>query len=103
MALNSVVASGCIVCGATVRRSMLFSKVRIGERSVIDDSLVLPNVTVGRDVVLRRTIMDKHCVLPDGLEVGVDPAEDRARHTVTSGGVTLVTPDMLGQHVHARG
>jgi glucose-1-phosphate adenylyltransferase len=64
---------------------------------------VLPNVTVGRDVVLRRTIIDKHCLLPDGLKVGVDPVEDRARYTVTERGVTLVTPEMLGQHVHARG
>ncbi len=103
MALDSLVASGCIVSGATVRRSMLFSKVLIRERSVVEDSLVLPNVTVGRDVVLRRTIIDKHCLLPDGLKVGVDPVEDRARYTVTERGVTLVTPEMLGQHVHARG
>ncbi len=103
MALDSLVASGCIVSGATVRRSMLFSKVRIGERSVVEDSLVLPNVTVGRDVVLRRAIIDKHCLIPDGLKVGVDPVEDRTRYTVTERGVTLVTPEMLGQHVHARG
>ena len=82
---------------------MLFSKVRIGERSVVEDSLVLPNVTVGRDVVLRRAIIDKHCLIPDGLKVGVDPVEDRTRYTVTERGVTLVTPEMLGQHVHARG
>ncbi len=103
MATDSMVASGCIVSGATVRRSMLFSKVRIGEGSSIEDSLVLPNVTIGRSVVLRRTIIDKHCVLPDGIEIGVQADEDRARFTVTDKGVILVTPEMLGQQVHARG
>ena len=99
MAIDSLVSSGCIVSGATVRRSLLFSKVRVGEGSEVTDSLLLPNVVVGRDVVLRRTIIDKHCVVPDGLQVGVDPAEDRRRFMVTEKGVTLVTPEMLGQRM----
>ena len=102
-AIDSLVSSGCIVSGATVRRSLLFSKVRVSDGSVIEDSLVLPNVSVGRNVVLRRAIIDKHCVLPDGIKIGVYPDEDRARFTVTEKGVTLVTPDMLGQSVHSKG
>lgn len=97
VALNSLVASGCVVSGATVRRSILSSGVRVGEGSVVEDSLLLPNVRLGRNVVLRRAIVDDRCVLPDGIKIGVHPAEDRSRFTVTANGVTLVTPDMLGQ------
>jgi glucose-1-phosphate adenylyltransferase len=98
VAMNSLVASGCIVSGATVRRSILFSKSRVAEGSLIEDSLLLPNVSAGRGVRLQRVIVDKHCVLPDGFHAGLDPVADRERaFHVTPGGVTLVTPEMLGQ------
>ena len=97
-ATDSLVSSGCIVSGATVRRSILFSKVRVGEGSVVEDSVVLPNVAIGRDVRLARTVIDKHCRLPDGFHAGLDAHADRARGLfVTPGGITLVTPTMLGQ------
>ena len=95
-ALNALVSSGCIVSGATVRRSALFSKVRVGDGSLIEDSVVLPNVVIGRGVVLRRAIVDKRCVLPDGFTAGVNPDEDRARFHVTERGVVLITEEMLG-------
>jgi glucose-1-phosphate adenylyltransferase len=101
-AIDSVVSSGCVVSGAVVRRSMLFSSACVGDGSVIEDTLLLPGVTVGRNVVLRRAIVDAHCVLPDGIRIGVYPAEDAARFTVTERGITLVTPEMLGQCVHRR-
>jgi glucose-1-phosphate adenylyltransferase len=96
-AVDSLVAGGCIVSGATVVRSVLFSKVRVGDASVVEDSLLLPGVVVGRGVTLRRVIVDTGCVVPDGLRVGVNPVEDRARFTVTEHGVVLVTPAMLAQ------
>lgn len=102
MAVSSLVSSGCIVSGATVRRSVLFSKVRVGDGSLVEDSLVLPDVVVGRGVRLRRCIVDKHCRLPDGFVAGFDAAADAARFHVTPRGVTLISPDMLGQSVHAR-
>lgn len=92
-----------VVSSAMVRRSMLFSKPIIGHGSVIEDSLLLPGVVVGRNVMLRRTIIDSHCVLPDGIHIGVDPDADRLRFTVTEKGVTLVTPAMLGQAGHSDG
>ncbi len=95
-ALNALVSSGCIVSGATVRRSALFSKVRVGDGSLIEDSVVLPNVVIGRGVVLRRAIVDKRCVLPDGFTAGVHADEDRARFHVTERGVVLITEEMLG-------
>lgn len=98
-ALDSMVSGGCIISGATVRRSLLFSNVKVSSYSVIEDSVILPNVTVGRNVNLRRAIVEKYSVLPEGLEVGHDPEEDRKRFHVTDKGVTLVTPEMLGQQV----
>jgi glucose-1-phosphate adenylyltransferase len=96
-ALDSLISSGCIVSGATVRRSILFSKVRVGEGSYVEDSLVLPEVVIGRGVTLKRTVVDKRCILPDGFSAGVAPDADRLRFHVTERGVTLVTPSMLGQ------
>lgn len=98
---NSLVASGCIVSGANVRYSVLFSKVKVSEGSLIEDSVVLPDVGIGKNVRLRRTIVDKHCRLPDGFSAGLDPEQDLKRgFHVTANGVTLVTPEMLGQRIH---
>jgi glucose-1-phosphate adenylyltransferase len=58
--------------------------------------VVLPNVTIGRGVTLRRTIVDKRCEIPDGFTAGVDPVLDRGRLQVTERGHCLVTPQMLG-------
>ena len=96
MALASLVSSGCIVSGCTVRRSILFAKVRVGEQCVIEDSLLLPEVVVGRNVHLRKVVVDKRCVLPDGFRAGFDPEQDRRHFHVTKGGVTLITAAMLG-------
>ena len=100
MAVDSLVASGCIISGSVVRRSLLFSKCRVQGYGSIEDSVLLPNVEVGQRVVLKRALIDKHCRLPDGLTVGVDPEQDRQRFHVTEGGVTLVIPEMLGQSIH---
>ena len=101
MALDSLVSSGCIVSGAVVRRSILFSKVRVAEGSVIEESVILPNVVMGRRVRLLRTVIDMHCVLPDGFSAGLNPELDRLRFHVTERGITLVTPEMLGHPVPA--
>lgn len=101
MACNSLVSSGCIVSGASVQRSILFSKVKVAEGSLIEDSVVLPDVRIGKKVRLRRTIIDKHCCLPDGFSAGLDVDQDLAKgFYVTERQVTLVTPDMLGQRIH---
>jgi len=99
-AIDSMVSSGCIVSGATVRRSVLFSKVHVHDYATVEDSVILPNVEVGRRVVLKRTVVDKHCRLPEGLTAGLDPVEDRRRFHVSERGITLIIPEMLGQQVH---
>ena len=100
MAVDSIVSGGCIVSGAALRRSLLFSKVRVEEHALVEDSVILPDVVVGRDAVIRRAIIDRRCQIPDGFQVGVDPESDRKRFSVTDKGVTLVVPEMLGQRVH---
>ena len=97
MAVASLVSSGCIVSGSTVRRSILFAKVRVAEHSLVEDSVVLPDVVIGRHVHLRKVVVDKRCVLPDGFSVGLDREQDSRRFHVTEGGVTLITTHMLGQ------
>ena len=99
-AIDSMVSGGCIISGSTIRRTLLFSSVRINSYCTIEDSVILPQVEVGRHAVLKRVVIDKACNIPPGLHVGVDPVEDRKRFHVTDKGVTLITPEMLGQVVH---
>lgn len=100
MAVDSMVSGGDIISGAAVRRSLLFSNVRVNSFALVQDSVILPDVDIGRNCVLKRAVVDKLCNIPEGLMVGVNPAEDRKRFHVTDSGVTLITPDMLGQVVH---
>lgn len=101
VAVDSLVSGGCIVSGSSVKHSLLFSDVRVNSYSTIEDSVLLPNVDVGRYVTLKRVIVDKNCKIPEGMEIGVNPEEDRKRFHVSANGVTLVTPEMLGQIVHS--
>lgn len=95
MAVDSMVAGGCIVSGSTVRHSLLFPRVRIHSYSEITDSVLFPQVTVGRNCKIRKTLIDRACVIPEGTQIGYDEAEDRRRFYISPGGVVLVTPDML--------
>ena len=99
-AIDSIVAGGCIISGSVVRRSLLFSNVRIDDCCTIEDSVLLPNVEVGRHSVLKRVVVDKHCRLPEGFTAGNDPDLDRRRFHVTERGITLIVPEMLGQQAH---
>lgn len=96
-AVDSMISGGCIVSGAEVRRSMLFSGVRIHSFSRVEECIVLPNAEVGRNCVLKKCILDKNCIIPDGTQIGVNPEEDKKRFRVTESGITLVTDVMLGQ------
>ena len=100
VAIDSMVSGGCIVSGATVRRSLLFSSVHVHSYANIEDSVILSGADIGRNVVLKRAIVEKYCRLPEGLVAGVDPKADRKRFHVTERGVTLIVPEMLGQQVH---
>ncbi|HVN43959.1 MAG TPA: glucose-1-phosphate adenylyltransferase [Steroidobacteraceae bacterium] len=94
-AINSMVSGGCIISGAVVRESLLFSNVRVEERSNLYRSVILPNAEIGRDCVIRGAIVDEGGEVPDGTTIGVDRESDARRFHVTEKGVVLVTPDML--------
>jgi glucose-1-phosphate adenylyltransferase len=95
MAVDSMVAGGCIISGAHVWQSLLSSDVRVEEGTTIRKSVLLPSVTIGRRVRIYRCIIDENCVVPDEMVIGEDPQADRKRFDVTKGGVVLVTQDML--------
>ena len=98
MALESMVSGGCIISGATLRRSVLFSGVRVEAHAQVEESVILPDVHIGAGCRIRRAIVDRACQLPDGLVVGFDEEQDRANgFRVTAGGRVLVTRGMLGQ------
>ena len=94
-AVDSMVAGGCIVSGAYVKKSLLSSDVRIEDGSVIESSVLLPGVTVGRRCNIVRCIIDENCMIPDDMQIGHDRVLDALRFFVTKRGVVLVTQDML--------
>jgi len=95
LAIDSVISSGCIISGGTVRRSLLFNNVRINSFCVVEDSVILPNGDVGRNATVKKAIIDVGSRIPDGLEIGVDPIADAKRFYVTPSGITIVTKSML--------
>ena len=100
MAVDSMVSGGCIISGSTVKRSLLFSNVRIGSFSEIEDSVILPEVKINRKCQLNKVIIDKACDIPEGTIVGKNLEEDAKRFYVSPDGVVLITPEMLGQSLH---
>jgi glucose-1-phosphate adenylyltransferase len=94
-AIDSMVSGGCIISGSRVSNSLLFSQVRVHDHSTVDRSVILPRVRIGERCVIRNAIIDSGCVVPDGTQIGVDPAADRERFYVSENGVTLVTASML--------
>jgi len=99
MAVDSLVSGGCIISGSAVKGSLLFSNVRLHSFCNIEDSVILPDVVINRHVKLRRCVVDKRCVLPEGFSAGFEPEQDRQRFHVSERGITLITPEMLGQKV----
>jgi len=94
MAVESIVSGGCIISGA-LYRSLLFSKCRVHSYTTVNWSVLLPEVQVGRHARLTKVIVDHGCMIPDGMVIGEDPAEDARRFYRTDGGVVLVTREMI--------
>ncbi|WP_346380074.1 sugar phosphate nucleotidyltransferase, partial [Acidithiobacillus sp.] len=100
MAVDTMVSGGCVISGASVRRSVLFSNVKVNSYARLEEAVVLPDVHISRHVRLRKVVVDKGCRIPEGLVVGEDPIEDAKRFYLSPGGVVLITPQMLGQNIH---
>jgi glucose-1-phosphate adenylyltransferase len=103
MAVDSLVSGGSIVSGSPVHSSLLFNNVRVNSYCSISDAVILPDVSIGRHCRLKRVVIDKSCELPEGLVVGEDAEADARRFYRTERGITLITPEMLGQRVHHAG
>jgi glucose-1-phosphate adenylyltransferase len=95
MALDSLVSGGCIISGATVERSLLFSNCRVNSYCKLEEAVLLPEVSVGRHARLTRVVIDRGCRIPEGMVIGEDPVEDARRFERTDKGITLITQEML--------
>ncbi len=95
MAVDSVLSAGCVVSGGVVRRSLMFSNVRVNSYTVVEDSVLLSNSDVGRHARLHKTIVDENVQIPEGLVVGEDPEADARRFRRTENGVVLITQEMI--------
>jgi glucose-1-phosphate adenylyltransferase len=85
------------VSGSHVAHSVLFSEVRVHSDCQIDEAVVLPDVTINRHCRLRKVVIDRACVIPEGLVVGEDAALDAQRFERSEGGVVLITREMLAR------
>jgi glucose-1-phosphate adenylyltransferase len=90
-ALDSIISSGCIISGSRINGSVLCPNVRVHSFCTIENSLLMPGVRVGRHARIRRAIIDRDVLIPRGAVIGFNEDEDRRRHTVSEGGVVVVT------------
>lgn len=90
-ALDSVVCSGSIISGGRVQRSIVSPNVKINSWAEVEDSILFDGVQVGRHAKIRRAIIDKRVVVPEGMKIGYDLEHDRARgFTVTETGIVVI-------------
>lgn len=97
MATDSLISGGCIISGSSITQSVIFSNVHVHSYSMIQDSVIMPNVEISRHVKLNRVVVDTDARIPEGVEIGFDVELDRKRFYVSEKGITLVTAEMLGQ------
>jgi glucose-1-phosphate adenylyltransferase len=100
-AVDSIISSGCIISGASLKNSLLFSDVAVHSYSTITESVLLPQVQIGRHCRIHRAIIDRGCRIAPQTEIGVNHQRDAERgFRITANGIVLVTPKMLGQDTH---
>jgi glucose-1-phosphate adenylyltransferase len=94
-AVSSLVSGDCIVSGSSIDKSLLFTGVRTHSYASLEHVVALPQVTVKRKAQLRRCVIDRGVVIPEGLVVGEDPDEDARWFRRTDGGIVLITQEMV--------
>jgi glucose-1-phosphate adenylyltransferase len=95
LAQESIVSSGTIISGATVRGSVISPNVRINAGAYIEGSVIMDSTRIGKGAVIRRAILDKDVVVPEGAHIGVDLDADRARYHVTDSGIVVLGKSQL--------
>ncbi len=95
LAVASLVSGGCVVSGAAIRRSLLFTNVRVNSFTTLEEAVVLPRAVVGRNASLKKVVIDSDVVIPEGLVVGEDPVLDGKRFRRTESGICLITKPMI--------
>ena len=95
LAVASLVSGGCVISGAAIRRSLLFTNVRVNSFTTLEEAVVLPRAVIGRNVSLRKVVIDSDVVIPEGLVVGEDPELDGKRFRRTESGICLITKPMI--------
>jgi glucose-1-phosphate adenylyltransferase len=95
LAISSLVSGGCIVSGAAIRDTLLFTGVRVNSFSNLESAVVLPRVVIGRNASLKKVVIDSDVVIPEGLVVGEDPELDGKRFRRTENGTVLITKPMI--------
>ncbi len=88
--VNSILGDGSVLAGGVIKRSILFTKVRVEENAQVEDCVIFNNVSVGRDAKLRRCIVDKHVRIPAGEKIGYDAVHDAKRFTISEKGIVVV-------------
>jgi len=96
-AVSSLVSGDCIISGSEVRRSLLFTGVKIGSYSTVSEAVILPYCNIGRRARLGRVIIDSGVRIPEGMVIGEDPVLDAQRFRVSDKGIVLVTRDMMAR------
>ena len=100
-ALDSLVSSGCVVSGGQVNRCILSRGVRVNSWAIVNESILLPDVKIGRNAKVQRAIIDRGVVIPAGAEVGFDQTTDEARgFSVTESGITVVPQMASFEHLY---
>jgi glucose-1-phosphate adenylyltransferase len=96
-AVSSLVSGGCIISGAYVKKSLLFTRTWLKSFSYVENAVILPEVVIERSARLRNVIIDRGVHIPENLVVGEDPAADAKRFRRTESGVCLITKSMINK------
>ncbi|PID66549.1 MAG: glucose-1-phosphate adenylyltransferase [Gammaproteobacteria bacterium] len=94
---NSIISGSCVIKDATITGSVLFDHITVDAGSVIKECVILPENNIGKNCVLSKCILDRHLTIPDGIQIGVDPEQDKKRFRVSEEGVILVNAAMLAK------
>jgi glucose-1-phosphate adenylyltransferase len=89
-AVGSMISPGVVISGSLVENSVVSPNVRVHSWAHVEGSVLMEGVDIGRRAVVRNAILDKNVVVPEGAEIGVDPAADRERYTVSDNGIVVI-------------